>query len=200
MIVVTGACRSGSSLMMQTLQLLGLPLAGEAHHPDFPVEEGNPKGYYDMPFYNLMTGFGNFYNGKVIKLFGTSLPKIHNPGNVTHAIVCVRDDVEAQDKSTRKLLDLEVKHKSEQDSPVRQMVIEHMETMTDQDISKVRRRTYKQTYAYLEQHNIPYIKVSYEDMLYKTVATMELITEFIGLSPNQKKLKEAEENVDVCND
>jgi hypothetical protein len=183
--------------MMQTLQLLGIPLAGEAHHPDFPIKEGNPKGYYDMPFYNLMTGFGDFYKGKAVKLFGTALPKIKTPSNVTGAIVCVRRDTEEQDKSTRRLLNLEIEYKSECDSPVRKMVIEHVEKMTDADISKVRRRTYRQTYEYLEHHNIPYIKVAYEDMLYKTKSTIETVTEFLKLSPNKQKLLDAEENVDV---
>ena len=68
MIVVTGSCRSGSSLMMQTLKLLGIEIAGEKFHEDFPVEEGNPKGYYDLPFEIVMNGLGEEYKGKGVKL------------------------------------------------------------------------------------------------------------------------------------
>lgn len=195
MIVVTGACRSGSSLMMQTLQLLGIPIAGEAHHPDFPIEEGNPKGYYDLPLYYLMCGVGEQFEDKAVKLFGTALPKIYNPHKVTHALVCCRRDKDAQDQSIRKLMDMELK--TETDSPLRQMVVSKMESVTDKDISSMRRKTYKAAYTYLEEHNIPYIKVFYEDVLLSPLTEIEKIIEFLDIKPNKDKIKDAKENVDV---
>jgi len=195
MILVTGACRSGSSLVMQTLQLLGIPIAGEAHHPDFPVEEGNPKGYYDLPFYNLVTGVDGKFDNKAVKLFGTALPKIMYPERVTHAIVCCRKDTKAQDASTRKLMDLEMEIESE--SPLRKMAIDAMSNLTDDDISSMRRKTYKRTYEYLEAHDIKYIKVYYEDMQYKTLEEIQRILEFLQIRAKEDEINEAKENVDV---
>ena len=43
MIVVTGSARSGTSLMMQTLKLLGVPVEGHKFHEDFPIVEANPR-------------------------------------------------------------------------------------------------------------------------------------------------------------
>ena len=197
MIIVTGACRSGSSLVMQTLQLLDIPLAGEAHHVDFPVKEGNPKGYYDLPLYNLMVGIGSKYSDKAVKLFGTALPKIEYPETITHAIVCCRRDVEAQDKSTRNLIELELKAEIDTVAPLREMVIKHMEKMTDNDISSMRRKTYQQAYKYLEDHNINYIKVFYEDMLLQPLTEINRIIEHLKIKASDEQINEAKENVDV---
>ncbi|WP_228759589.1 MULTISPECIES: sulfotransferase [Idiomarina] len=45
-IVVLAYPRTGSSLCMQTLKLLGAHVAGEAKRPDLDID-GNPKGYYE---------------------------------------------------------------------------------------------------------------------------------------------------------
>ena len=77
MIIITGSCRSGTSMMMQTLQLLGVAIAGEASHPDFPVVEGNPKGYFDLPFKEHMDGIDiDKYQDKAIKVLGEWLLRV----------------------------------------------------------------------------------------------------------------------------
>jgi len=90
MIVVTGL-RSGTSLMMQTLKLLGVVVVGYKFHDDFSHKELNPKGYYDLPISETMGGLNTtIYRGKAVKLGGYQLSKT-NPKYVDRIIVCVRN-------------------------------------------------------------------------------------------------------------
>lgn len=69
MIVVTGAPRTGTSLVMQTLALLGVPMAAPKFIPlHEPIRHFNPNGFYELEFYGGIKT--NEYKDKAIKLFG----------------------------------------------------------------------------------------------------------------------------------
>jgi len=90
MIIVTGL-RSGTSLIMQTLKLLGVPVVGFKFHDDFSHAELNPKGYYDLPISETWEGLNtNKHKGKAVKLGGYQLSKTH-PKYVDKVIVCDRN-------------------------------------------------------------------------------------------------------------
>ena len=197
MIVVTGHCRSGSSLVMQTLKHIGLDIAGHEYHDDFPVRAGNPKGYYDLSFQEVFLGIGAEYANKAVKLFGRRLPKIEHPSMVSHGIVCVREDYKAQDISTKKVIELELE--VEGDSEVRTLVLDRMKDLSMSDIAGYRRKTYKAAYTYLSDNNIPYLKVKFEDMLGNPEETIKNIVKFLGVTCNKRKLAAALENVGYDN-
>jgi hypothetical protein len=180
--------------MMQTLQHLGLDLAGEAHHDDFPVYEANPRGYYDIPFLELFSGIGMEYADKVVKLFGTSLPKIHYPQTITHAIVCMRRDTRAQDLSTRRVLDLEVAAGNM--GGLRAIVLDRMKDLSIEDLAGQRRKSYKASFSYLEEFSIPYKKIYFEDMLFTPNKSIDTIIDFLGIIRNKKRVEAAMENID----
>lgn len=90
MIVVTGL-RSGTSLMMQTLKLLGVPVVGYMFHDDFSHKELNPKGYYDLPINETIKGLNTYkYKGKAVKLGGYQLSATESK-YVNKIIVCERN-------------------------------------------------------------------------------------------------------------
>lgn len=68
MIVVTGAPRTGTSLVMQTLALLGVPMSAPKFIPQHkPIKHLCLNGYYEL---NLWGGASDEYKDKAIKLFG----------------------------------------------------------------------------------------------------------------------------------
>ena len=104
MIVVTGSCRTGTSLMMQILREMEIPVVGQAFHDDFSHIDLNPWGYWELPIAETINGVNtNEYDGMAVKLFGLQLSRT-NPKYVEFAIVCRRNEDDAID-STVKLLD-----------------------------------------------------------------------------------------------
>lgn len=90
MIVVTGL-RSGTSMTMQTLKLLGFPVVGLMFHDDFSHQELNLKGYYDLPVSETINGLNTTrYKGKAVKLGGYQLSAT-NPRYVSKVIICQRE-------------------------------------------------------------------------------------------------------------
>jgi len=105
-IVVTGSCRTGTSLAMQTLKRLGVEVVGLKFHHDFSHKELNPNGYYELPIADTVNGIqDDRYKGKAVKLFGYQLSKTL-PDVVDKVIVCVRDKDKAI-ASTQKLFEAE---------------------------------------------------------------------------------------------
>lgn len=72
-IVVCGEGRCGTSLMMQTLKLLGVPVSAPPFIKEHKgLEEFNPKGYYELS--ETVNGIkDDSYNGKAVKLFANGL-------------------------------------------------------------------------------------------------------------------------------
>lgn len=72
MIAVTGCMRSGTSMVMQTLKLLGIPMSAPAFIKENEhVKQFNPNGYYEL---NLAGGiYDDRFKGKAVKLFGGQL-------------------------------------------------------------------------------------------------------------------------------
>jgi hypothetical protein len=176
MIVVTGSARSGTSLMMQTLKLLDVPIEGHKFHDDFPVKEANPKGYYDLPFEVLRKGLGEEYIGKAVKLLGEWLPYT-NPENLTHVIVCKRRDSRAQDRSVIRCIEMETEIESP--SEIRKKLLEMCLQLSPDQISERRRNNYELIESYLTQLQGYCMDVYYEDMLYNSAETVQEIKEFV---------------------
>jgi hypothetical protein len=129
MIVVSGMPRSGSSLMMQTIQHLGVPLVGVddydfqgnsyLHSQDVPedlqerISKHNPQGYYDIPFEKQLSYFTEVNRGKGVKVLGPIGPMLIPEGLTSRVILCDRRDRDAQALSFMQLaiLDVEVMDK-----------------------------------------------------------------------------------------
>jgi len=198
MIIVTGSPRSGTSLVMQTLDILGVPVVGEKFHEDFPIVSGNPKGYYDLPFADQVDaanegGFKNKYEGKAVKLFGESLA-LADMNVVTHMIICRRRDAKRQDRSSLKLLkqELEVANESE----LRDVALQRLKHFTLEEIGNRRRLYYTAIEWYLSKFRGYVHEIYFEDMLYNTTDSIKALQDFLNVE-DSKTLEQAIKNVGV---
>jgi len=177
MIVVTGSIRTGTSLLMQTLKLLGLPIAGTAYHDDFPDTDFNPNGYWELPKAETLQGINsNEYHGKAVKLFGLQLYRT-NPVYVNSVIVCRRNKDDAV-KSTMKLL------------------VRRGKDIGLEPTIKNAEGIYDKNYAYIDMFlvasMVPCIHVSYEEMIAHPDRAISMIACFVGA---EKKITKALKNV-----
>jgi len=122
MIVVAGAGRCGTSLMMQTLGLLGVPLLGNpvghrGHQlwqnyqninnlilDDIPKDK-NPKGYFELPLeivYDVIKGDYPDHKGKAVKITAPEVTHI-DPKNIDAVILCVRSNIKDAARSMYEL-------------------------------------------------------------------------------------------------
>tara|TARA_Y100000296_G_C5088934_1_gene213851 strand:- start:123 stop:734 length:612 start_codon:yes stop_codon:yes gene_type:complete len=185
MIVVTGSCRSGTSMAMQTLGLLGVPIGGEAFHEDFPVISGNPKGYYDIPFQEIMDGIDvEKYKDKAIKVLGGCILGL-TPQDVSHILVCKRRDTRAQDESTVKLLRKE--NQIETPSKIRKEFLAGCNKLSPAEIKERRRYHYLYIGMFLSQFKGKVLEVYFEDMFYQPRETIETIKEFLQIDADIDK-------------
>ena len=189
MILVTGSGRSGTSLMMQSLGLLGLPLAGVPFHDDFPVHELNPKGYYDLPFNTMLLGVGKEYEGSVVKLFGKWLKQADHT-IVSHVIVCRRKDTAAQDASLKNAFQKETQVRTA--SVVRAKFLENIPE--DCEYRRVRKNNYREVRNFTNKHTLPTHTVWFEDFKEHPVTTLKDLTVFLGIEGVD--LEDAINNVD----
>ena len=165
MIAITGSIRTGTSLLMQTLRLLGLPIAGTAYHDDFPDADLNPNGYWELPKAETLQGINsNEYHGKCVKLFGLQLHRT-NPLFVNSVIVCRRNREDAV-ASSIKLLERRGKD---------------IGLGSDK---KTAEGIYDKNYSYIDwfllRSMLPCIYVSYEEMLARPERSISMISCFVG--------------------
>lgn len=90
MVVITGAPRTGTSMMMQTLKILNFPIVGNKFN-EHDLEEFNPKGYYNLPVEEFVKGVkDDRYQGKAIKLMGDGMLN-SNDRVIKKLIICTRN-------------------------------------------------------------------------------------------------------------
>lgn len=180
MIIVTGSPRTGTSLIMQSLRIMGTPVIGMDFHHDFSNKELNPKGYWELPISDTINGIQHtMFSGHAVKLFGLQLSRTPHK-YVRRVIVCVREREPAL-KSIKRLIE------SESWQLCRLGI-----TPCDRDCE----RTYDENYAlisgFLGASLKPNLFVRYEDVLESPDREMYRIANFVESSIN---IEQAIENV-----
>jgi len=189
MIIITGSGRAGTSLLMQTLKIWKMPIAGVPFHPDFPVKSLNPRGYYDLPYKVLMAGVGLQFKGMAVKVFGHWLNKVASE-HVSKVIVCKRRSLTEQDNSLMKAYEAEVKVTSS--SQERMEMLEDIPTL--QKLGVIRRNNYREVRKFLNRNkNIESITVYFEDILDNTKEEMTKIANFLNV--DCENIQDAIDNV-----
>jgi hypothetical protein len=177
MIIVTGAPRTGTSLMMQTLQILGVPITGEAFSNINPFI-GNIKGYWELPEEEISAGITNTrYEGKAVKLFAAGL---YNTKEVliNKIIYCHRDEQETV-ASFLKLI---------KKVPIR------MEP-TIETAEKVVKANKELIESYLDVCNKPVFRVYFKEMLAEPERVISGLCAFLKIQPGTGKIQEAIDNI-----
>lgn len=189
MILVTGSGRAGTSLLMQTLKIWKLPIAGIPFHPDFPVKSLNPKGYYDLPYQVLIAGVGLQFKGMVVKVYGRWLNKVASE-YVSKVIVCRRRSLKEQDDSLMKAYEAEAKVSSS--SQEREESLENPPTL--QKLGVMRRENYRKVRKFLKKNkHVDSMTIYFEDILSKPEDMMKDLVHFLDIDVD---ITEAVNNVD----
>lgn len=204
MIIVSGMPRSGSSLMMQTLHHLEVPLVGEndfvfegnsyLHSQEVPAEDQdriskhNPWGYYDIPFEYHIDYIDYKYRGMAMKILGPILITLVPRNNIERVILCERRDKDAQALSFQKLaiLDIEVMDK---EIEAGRMVPESMRSKSIEVYRTMSLDNYKQMIGFGQlsiqrwwrDHNIKFRTWFFEDMLETPELSIKEIRKFLRI-------------------
>lgn len=197
-VVVTGDPRSGTSLMMQTLKLLGVPVAGE----EFPqarraegdndraaaqldkVRELNPKGFFEVPGV-VMRGLREVgeHGGKAIKIIAPGLTR--TPESLIHkGILCLRDPRHVAQSQTQLQAGVAVAGARGWDSPTWNVsAVRYM-----MEMGAFLRWWADQTSEYRGR----FIVVDYDEFLGDPTATVARIASHLSVTPTQAAI----DNVD----
>jgi hypothetical protein len=192
MIVVTGAGRSGTSLMMQTLSLLGIPMLGEPSNNNVLVgydkskdddltrlaKELNPKGYWEISIDDLKEGLPNSFNqdvsGKAIKLF-PGFFCIVNIHDIEKLIICKRKDQTEQTVSLKRSCDLEHKVCNR----IKKEIPEFLRKNSYVDIKKAIAKSLDLIDKFINTYpNIPTLVVYFEDITTDPKREIERVAKF----------------------
>ena len=178
MIAVTGL-RSGTSLMMQTLKIIGVPVEGLLFHDDFPIKELKPKGYYELPYKMFLTDTDwSKYGGKAVKLAGYTLLNM-KPGTIEKVIWCRRNPEEAIE-SVLKLISIDSKYSNVNNT------IENARFLYNINNDYI--------YQYISKNDTPMLMIYYEEMLLCPEETIKKIADFIDIDSDI--LSRALENIE----
>tara|TARA_Y100000593_G_C4297612_1_gene331498 strand:- start:810 stop:1460 length:651 start_codon:yes stop_codon:yes gene_type:complete len=213
MIVVTGAGRCGSSLMMQTLSLLGVPMIGNPEK-DFGVNtmmhedsEGilaarlmkmNPKGYWELPIseiYQMVDNGFPEHTGHAIKVMGAAFTQL-DTDDIERVIFCKRRDRLTQAEGLHKLsqIDLQIKDGSNsKDLPY----IDWFRNKNVSDVFGRQELTLNHIQYVLSTDEVPTLDIFFEDIVSNPKPEIEKVVHFLNLDVDISK---AIENVDVRNE
>jgi hypothetical protein len=217
MIVVSGMPRSGSSLMMQTLKHLGVPLVGVGdydfqgnsylHSQDISIEDQdkvskhNPQGYYDIPFEDHSKYFFESYEGEAMKLLGPVAVMIIPKENVEKVILCDRRGRDAQALSFMKLamLDVEIIDKEVEAGHIdphslRVKSIRSYRNLELQQFKNIVNFGSASIARWWRDTDIKVLKIFYEDMIDTPELTVKTIRKFLGISGS---IEEAVNNIRI---
>ena len=212
MIVVTGAGRCGSSLMMQTLHLLGVPMIGDPENDKGrntlmdedssgilakQIIKMNPKGYWELPIndvYNMIDFGFKDHEGKAIKILAAPFTQL-NFNDIDKVIYCKRRDRETQAKGVWDMSRIDLRIKAENNSSNR--YIDWFENKTVDDIRNRQDLMIRHLEYTLRHYKIPVLDIVFEDIVTNPRKEIEKVVQFLDLDVDISK---AIDNVDVRNE
>lgn len=219
-IIVSGEPRSGTSMMMQTLQHLGVPAWGEKFFEkqrDRPkATEMNPHGFYETPFVstgldlNFTSEFAEVAKGMTSPIWTEKANKQLQEGsdNSGHALKIVTSGIFRTNKDHIDKIILCLRHPkdisySQTELRVNEQILKRLgEDEKNFKLNFTPRRYNRCMGALLVYLNnnpelVPKIlTVQYEDMHFKTHQQIERIVEFLDIKPTSFQVQQAIANVD----
>lgn len=175
MIVVTGAPRTGTSMMMQTLVNLGYKTpAPKFNSVTETIKNYNVKGFYETPLEERAWGIRHGdYKGQAMKLFPGEL-WYTNPVFIDKIIVCKRpmDDTMKSYREIHKILKQE---------------------LTPEEV-------YSMCYSIIDNIIVekPHIFINFDDINSKPKEIILSLCEFLEINPDEGKISNAIKNIDYA--
>lgn len=159
-IVVTGLPRSGTSLMMQILDRAGIPILQDGKRES---DISNPKGYYELEAVKGIVQDNSFLDGaegEAVKIVAP-LPLHMNTSN-NYRVIFMRRDLEEILQSQEKMLN---KDQTSEREKFRTIYEFHL----------------KKTYRFFQENNIPYLDVSYNELMGNPTETLKTAVDFLNV-------------------
>jgi tetratricopeptide (TPR) repeat protein len=171
-VIVSGLPRSGTSMMMQILDAVGMDILTDQNRK---ADENNPKGYYEYdPVKKLMVdkSWLPIAKGKVVKVIAQLLPYL--PSNYDYKVIFMRREMSEVLKSQQIMLGKE-KDVSKKAFPT---------GLNDAFLKQLSR-----VETWIEsQPNIDVLNVNYKDVIDQPTDEVEAISAFLGLEIDAKKV------------
>jgi hypothetical protein len=192
MIIVSGTPRSGSSLMMQTLKLLDVPIAledkvdmwglsyADIDEPDRLMHH-NPHGFWQLSEAALGQYLWNAPgHGEAIKVLAPSVGYIPKD-KIERVLICERRDKIKQATSLRWLLEDEYPLL---DPSPRKLYLQYLLAI---DLRKWTVHHQEELEAFLRLLPVPILKIYFEDFLETPDLTVKAIRKFLGSEVDPEK-------------
>lgn len=158
-------------MLMQTLKLLGVDIAGEKFS-DVNLPENNPKGYWELP-YMERRGLNGEYKGKAVKLLGEDFHFL-NPDHVEKIIFTTRY-MGWCSKSLLKVLKANNKI---------------LFPATRINAERLIEGALKEAYCFMRENpEIPRIETTFEKMTREPEKEVKRLCEFLDIEFNQKAVE-----------
>ena len=212
MIIVTGSGRCGSSLLMQTLHLLGLPLFGDPLGGEYntlaPLDQNgniaeqirnkNPKGYWELDIQSVLDMCPSDFpehEGKVMKALGGTFPSIGNEV-IEKVILCLRRDRRKQAKSMHELIQLEGKihDTTNKNLGYAGELIGKIKHWSEEDVKRSQYFSLDIITKKILEGNLPTFTIYFEDILAKPKESIKDIARFLEIE--NASIKKAVANID----
>lgn len=165
-IVVTGLPRSGTSLMMQLLNIIGIPIfTDNKRHPD----QSNPKGYFEHELVKNIEKDSTWMDktkGKVIKIVIPLL--FFLPKNYSYKVIVMKRNINEIIKSQNKML---IKENS------------NINPIEPDRLHQIFENQLKQTISWLnKKSNVKSINISYANMINELAVELKKVNSFLNIN------------------
>lgn len=165
--IVTGLPRSGTSLMMQIMNKSEIPVFSDGQREN---DINNPEGYFELEAVKGIVMNNSFLDeakGQVVKIV-SPLP-IYLNLNHNYKVIFMRREMDEILRSQEKMLD-------------KDQVSEREKFRTIYDFHL------KKTYRFFKENEIPYIDVSYNELVSDPESEIQKVITFCGLQTNIEEL------------
>ena len=168
--LVTGLPRSGTSLMMQILNKSNLEILSDGVRES---DINNPEGYYELEAVKGIVKDNSFLKnayGKVVKIVAP-LPMFLDK-TLNYKVIFMRREIEEILRSQEKMLNKDQTSEREKFRTIYEM---HL----------------KKTYQFFVSNNIPYLDISYKELIQNPENELEKIIAFLEIDANWQDLASA---------
>ena len=175
MIVVTGAARTGTSLMIQTLLCLGYKTPAKKFLPEHKgVEQYNTNGFYEL-YHEVINGIQHDrYKGQAVKIFPSCL-NLTPTKHISKIIVCTRDMEDACKSYI----------------PVKKVLGGPLSA----------KEAFEDSYIFLNEYinGINHIFINFDDIIDNPKKVILELCDFLDISPSKEQISKAIKNVNHGN-
>lgn len=172
-IVVSGLPRSGTSMMMQMLEVGGVEILTDSLRE---ADISNPKGYYEFERVKKLKegdfGWLDDGIGKAVKIISALL--VHLPSSHNYEVIFMRRDIQEILRSQKAML---IKDNKPTDK------------VTDEELARLYENHLEKTFKWLsEQPNVDVIFVNYNELLADPSENVAKVNAFLGKMLDTQKM------------